>query len=316
MRKRRAFNFPAFMEATSELLQLGHEVFNPAQRDIDTGFDPLGMTGFEDLNDGTHRFDLREALAADTAWIATQAEALCLLPGWEESSGARAEVALAAALGLQAGELADFYIGNTLRPAADFYAARWNANPPKVEGEPVRIHLTANRPGTPGAPLSVNPGAASLGTLSIEDLGGRDGDGSHEVIPQGDEVRLTSSTGGQKGDKEARFDLIPARPLWELATLYGRGAQKYAERNWESGYEFHLSFSAAMRHAWSWWNGEDRDPETGVSHLVNAAWHLLNLVQLQITHPEHDDRPQRRLPLTIPKGALQRRPLPTPRGTI
>lgn len=41
------------------------------------------------------------------------------------------------------------------------------------------------------------------------------------------EIRTTSRTGGQKGMKDARFDLIPIGALRQLAEHYGRGAAKY-----------------------------------------------------------------------------------------
>ena len=45
-------------------------------------------------------FNLREALGADLAWICAEADAVAVLPGWENSLGAAAEVATARALGL------------------------------------------------------------------------------------------------------------------------------------------------------------------------------------------------------------------------
>jgi Domain of unknown function (DUF5664) len=108
-----------------------------------------------------------------------------------------------------------------------------------------------------------------------------------------DEIRTTSPTGGQKGLKIHRFDLIPAMPLRELARLYGLGAGKYEERNWELGYPLSLGFSAMQRHAWQWWEGEDYDEEMGTSHLTNVAWHAFALRQLIETHPNFDDRPYR-----------------------
>lgn len=98
-------------------------------------------------------------------------------------------------------------------------------------------------------------------------------------------------TGGEKGSKDARFDLIPAGPLTELAKHYGAGAKKYEDRNWERGYRWSLSFAAMMRHAWAWWRGEDSDEETGSHHLVAVAWHALALLEFRHTHPEKDDRP-------------------------
>jgi hypothetical protein len=103
---------------------------------------------------------------------------------------------------------------------------------------------------------------------------------------------INEDTGGAKGVKRARFDLIPANPLWQLAVLYGKGAEKYEIRNWERGYEWSKSFAAMQRHSWQFWNGEDIDEEMGVPHLVCVAWHAFALLEFCLTHPELDDRPK------------------------
>jgi len=107
----------------------------------------------------------------------------------------------------------------------------------------------------------------------------------------GTEVRMVSSTGGQKGSKLARFDLVPPIPLWELAEHYGKGCAKYAARNWERGYPWSLTYAAMMRHAVLIWQGEDIDPETGAYHEIAVAWHAFALRQFRNDHPEFDDRP-------------------------
>lgn len=132
------------------------------------------------------------------------------------------------------------------------------------------------------------------------------------------EIRTTSSTGGQKGVKLARFDLIPAGPLIALAEHYGKGARKYAPHQWRQGYEYTKSFAAIQRHTWDWLSGKtydvcSNDPEgcsfvtadgepfeplepdtcynhTGSHHMVAAAWHAFTLLEFDQTHPEHDDR--------------------------
>lgn len=106
----------------------------------------------------------------------------------------------------------------------------------------------------------------------------------------GGEVRTTSATGGQKGSKDARFDLVPVGPATELAELYGVGAKKYAAHNWRRGYDWSLSYAAAMRHLTQFWNGEDRDEEMGSKHVINAAFHLFALAQFMDDFPEYDDR--------------------------
>ena len=105
------------------------------------------------------------------------------------------------------------------------------------------------------------------------------------------EESTTSTTGGSKGTKLARFDLIPARPLFLLAKLFGIGAKKYEIRNWERGYEWSKSFGAMQRHAWAHWAGETNDPESGLPHMVHVAWHALAMTEWLETHPEFDDRP-------------------------
>lgn len=106
------------------------------------------------------------------------------------------------------------------------------------------------------------------------------------------ETRIVDQdTGGEKGQKLARFDLLPVGPLWQVAEHYGKGARKYAERNWERGYSWSLSFAAMMRHAWQFWRGEDIDEETGSSHLAAVVFHALALMEFGRTHPEKDDRP-------------------------
>lgn len=104
------------------------------------------------------------------------------------------------------------------------------------------------------------------------------------------EVRSVSSTGGEKGTKDARFDLLPIVPLTQVATHYGIGARKYAARNWERGYEWSKSYAALQRHAHAFWGGENIDEETGSPHMAAVAFHALALLEFSVTHPEFDDR--------------------------
>jgi hypothetical protein len=98
---------------------------------------------------------------------------------------------------------------------------------------------------------------------------------------------------GRKEVKLARLDLIPAKPLWLLSEVYGRGARKYDDRNWEKGIEFSKLYGALQRHLLLWWTGEEIDPEDGQHHLASVAWHAFALLELGETHPELDDRPRK-----------------------
>lgn len=119
-------------------------------------------------------------------------------------------------------------------------------------------------------------------------------DGYRQMIKAGaGETRVTNATtGGEKGSKLARYDLLPAEPLRQVAEHYGRGAAKYADRNWERGYDWSLSFAALQRHAWQFWGGEDLDPETRSHHMAAVVFHALALMEFSAAHPELDDRPK------------------------
>ena len=108
---------------------------------------------------------------------------------------------------------------------------------------------------------------------------------------QVEETRVVNQlTGGQKGSKPFRYDLIPVEPLRQVAHVYGKGALKYAERNWEKGYDWSLSYAAMQRHLNSFWAGEDMDPESGLPHLAHAVFHCLAMMEWAKTHPELDNR--------------------------
>lgn len=104
------FNYPAFHAAAARLRNAGHSVFNPAERDIKkTGVDISkgNATGDNALAEAQHGFNLREALKDDLEFICMEADAIVLMPGWENSKGANAERATAIALNLQVLDIAE-----------------------------------------------------------------------------------------------------------------------------------------------------------------------------------------------------------------
>lgn len=98
MRGRYEFNFPAFIDAAEMLRAHGHEVFNPADRDLENGFQPWGMKGTQSELDHVN-FDLREAIAADVDFILRESDAVFVLPEWWDSTGAILEVIAAKFVG-------------------------------------------------------------------------------------------------------------------------------------------------------------------------------------------------------------------------
>ena len=104
------------------------------------------------------------------------------------------------------------------------------------------------------------------------------------------EVIVTDpTTGGKKGQKLERFDLIPNEFEIALARHYGKGAEKYEDRNWEKGYRWSLSVGALRRHLAAWLGGEQCDAETGSNHLIAVAWHACALYIFELRRLGTDD---------------------------
>lgn len=126
MRGRPEFNFPAFQLARIQLREQGFEVFCPAENDLAGGFDPAGMSGYEDL--AAHGFDLRRALAEDLDYIARQADGVAILDGWDKSLGAKAEVAVAHALDLPVRRVAKWIHHEEVKRLATMVGQRLGEN--------------------------------------------------------------------------------------------------------------------------------------------------------------------------------------------
>lgn len=98
-------------------------------------------------------------------------------------------------------------------------------------------------------------------------------------------------TEGMKHDT-GKYD--PTMLSQEMLELVSRvrmfGAKKYSRNNWKKGFKITRSLAAAMRHIISFMNGEDNDPESGLSHLGHAICGLEHAIYDSIHHKENDDR--------------------------
>lgn len=102
-------------------------------------------------------------------------------------------------------------------------------------------------------------------------------------------------SGGAKGAKKfdqqkARMDLLPTDAITEIAKVLTFGAEKYGERNWELGMSWGRCYAACLRHLFAWWSGEDKDPESGLSHLGHAGCCLLFMLAFHLREVGEDDR--------------------------
>ncbi len=90
--------------------------------------------------------------------------------------------------------------------------------------------------------------------------------------------------------EKPRWDLLPLAEVEEIVQVLTFGAQKYEAHNWKRGARWGRYFAALQRHLVAWWLGEEKDPETGFSHLAHAGCCLLFLMAYSRNGWGADDR--------------------------
>ena len=110
-------------------------------------------------------------------------------------------------------------------------------------------------------------------------------------IPPETMAAIQKQFGAVKHDQDKLpLHLLSTEALNQTAAVLKFGAQKYAEHNWRKGFAWSRPLAAAMRHITAFNAGEDRDPESGLSHLAHAACCIMFLLEFEKTHPHLDDR--------------------------
>jgi hypothetical protein len=94
------------------------------------------------------------------------------------------------------------------------------------------------------------------------------------------------------GAKKLDLGLVPDTAVAALATAFLEGALKYGRYNWRvAGVSASTYHAALRRHIAKWWNGQDNDPETQVSHLANAMACIAIIFDAEVYGKLTDDRP-------------------------
>lgn len=105
----------------------------------------------------------------------------------------------------------------------------------------------------------------------------------------------TGNTNPKKrfGNAKPPMHLIPPVAAIEEAVVMGLGAAKYGAYNWLENHVDASTYIAAIeRHLKSWQTGEDRDPESGASHLAHIRCCCAILMDSQAAGILVDDRPK------------------------
>lgn len=97
-------------------------------------------------------------------------------------------------------------------------------------------------------------------------------------------------TGIKHDQDKPDMSLLSNAALIKIAQVMTFGKKKYSAHNWRGGFTWSRPLAAAARHLYAYIGGEDKDPETGISHLAHACCCLFMVLEFEETHKELDDR--------------------------
>ncbi|MEM8773850.1 MAG: dATP/dGTP diphosphohydrolase domain-containing protein [Pseudomonadota bacterium] len=94
------------------------------------------------------------------------------------------------------------------------------------------------------------------------------------------------------GTKKPPMSTVSGPVLMEIGVGMLEGARKYGRHNYRvSGVRASVYYDAAKRHLIKWWEGEDIDPDSGLSHVTKAICSLVVIRDAMICEKCIDDRP-------------------------
>lgn len=94
------------------------------------------------------------------------------------------------------------------------------------------------------------------------------------------------------GVRKAPMSTVPANVIAEVGVAMLEGASKYGRHNYRvAGVRASVYYDGTMRHIMSWWEGEDLDPDSNLSHITKAIAGLVVLRDAMMQDMCTDDRP-------------------------
>jgi hypothetical protein len=97
-------------------------------------------------------------------------------------------------------------------------------------------------------------------------------------------------TGVKHDAEKPDMSLLSNTALVKVAEVMTFGKKKYSAHNWRGGFFWSRPLAAAARHLYAYIGGEDKDPETGLSHIAHCMCCLMMVLEFEETHTGLDDR--------------------------
>ena len=115
-----------------------------------------------------------------------------------------------------------------------------------------------------------------------------------KVCTEMSEILKDSNPKESIGVRKAPMSTVSAVVLAEVGVAMLEGAAKYGRHNYRaSGVKASVYYDGLMRHIMGWWEGEDIDKDSGLSHITKAITSLIVLRDAMIYGTFEDDRPPR-----------------------
>lgn len=111
-----------------------------------------------------------------------------------------------------------------------------------------------------------------------------------ELTMEGQTVLNGEDKGKKYDGGKPMVQLLSPTAMIKIAEVMTFGAKKYGSDNWREGIAWTRVIGAVLRHIFAWIGGQDRDPETGISHLAHAGCGIMFLLEYEETRKEKDDR--------------------------
>lgn len=94
------------------------------------------------------------------------------------------------------------------------------------------------------------------------------------------------------GEAKPKISDTPTIGIREMGKVFTMGAAKYGRFNWRKHtVSSSVYYDAAFRHLSAWFEGEDTDPESGLSHLAHVMA-CMNILMDAAAHDKlNDNRP-------------------------
>ena len=87
-----------------------------------------------------------------------------------------------------------------------------------------------------------------------------------------------------------QWSLVDFKSLEGMVQVLEMGAEKYDKHNWKKGMPITQVSESLMRHLFAFLNGEETDPESGLSHISHVMCNAMFIEYIMREKPQFDDR--------------------------